>query len=105
MVTMLGVILIAGCHDRRADVKTPLGDGVELWGKTLPYDHWQFNFFHPKNLPALVTMVYLEDGDIRESISGDWIRPNPVRAAWGHGASAWAAFRPILISVRRCRSG
>ncbi|ACR69121.1 DUF2931 family protein [Edwardsiella ictaluri] len=65
---MLGVILIAGCHDRRADVKTPLGDGVELWGKTLPYDHWQFNFFHPKNLPALVTMVYLEDGDIRESI-------------------------------------
>ncbi|TKV09099.1 DUF2931 family protein, partial [Citrobacter sp. wls619] len=40
----------------------------EQWGKTLPYDHWQFNFFHPKNLPALVTMVYLEDGDIRESI-------------------------------------
>ncbi|HGU0693749.1 TPA: DUF2931 family protein [Escherichia coli] len=24
-------------------------------------------FFYPKNLPALVTMVYLEDGDIRES--------------------------------------
>lgn len=48
MVTMLGVILIAGCHDRRADVKTPLGDGVELWGKTLPYDHWQFNFFTRK---------------------------------------------------------
>ena len=24
-------------------------------------------FFDPKNLPALVTMVYLEDGDIRES--------------------------------------
>lgn len=63
-----GLLLLTGCHDRRAGVTTPLGDGVELWGKKLPYDHWQFNFFYPKNLPALVTQVYLEDGDIRESI-------------------------------------
>ncbi len=63
-----GMLLLTGCHDRRAGVTTPLGDGVEQWGKKLPYDHWQFNFFHPKNLPALVTQVYIEDGDIRESI-------------------------------------
>ncbi|MBS1204638.1 MAG: hypothetical protein H6R25_1537, partial [Proteobacteria bacterium] len=27
MVCMLGVMLTAGCHDRRAGVKTLLGDG------------------------------------------------------------------------------
>ena len=68
MVAVLGVILLSGCHDRRAGVKTLLGDGVEQWGKKLPYDNWNFSFIYPKNLPALVTMVYLEDGDIRESI-------------------------------------
>lgn len=68
MMAVLVAMLTAGCHDRRAGVKTLLGDGVEHYGKKLPYDQWQFNFFHPKNLPALVTMVYLEDGDIRESI-------------------------------------
>ena len=68
IVAALGVMLLAGCHDRRAGVKTLLGDGVEQWGKKLPYDHWEFNFFYPLNLPALVTQVYLEDGDIRESI-------------------------------------
>jgi len=68
MVAALAVTLLAGCHDHRAGVKTLLGDGVEQWGETLPYDHWQFNFFYPVNLPALVTMVYLEDGDVRENI-------------------------------------
>lgn len=68
MVAVLGVIVLSGCHDRRAGVKTLLGDGVEQYGQKLPYDHWHFNFFYPANLPALVTMVYLEDGDIRESI-------------------------------------
>ncbi|MBZ8973926.1 DUF2931 family protein, partial [Escherichia coli] len=65
---IVGVMLAVGCHDRRAGVKTLLGDGMDQWGQKLPYDHWQFNFFYPKNLPALVTMVYLEDGDVRESI-------------------------------------
>ena len=68
VAVMLGVVLLAGCHDRREGVKSLSGDGVEQWGQKLPYDHWQFNFFYPVNLPALVTMVYLEDGDIRESI-------------------------------------
>ncbi|MCX4178129.1 DUF2931 family protein [Enterobacter sp. HSTU-ASh6] len=68
VAVMLGFVLLAGCHDRREGVKSLLGDGVEQWGQKLPYDHWQFNFFYPVNLPALVTMVYLEDGDIRESI-------------------------------------
>jgi hypothetical protein len=44
MVAVLGVILLSGCHDRRAGVKTLLGDGVEQYGQKLPYDHWHFNF-------------------------------------------------------------
>ena len=60
MVATLAAMLTAGCHDRRA--------GVEQYGKKLPYDNWNFSFIYPKNLPALVTRVYLEDGDIRESI-------------------------------------
>nr|WP_159466049.1 DUF2931 family protein [Scandinavium goeteborgense] len=67
-VALAGALLLVGCHERRAGVTTPLGDGVDQWGKRLPYDHWQFNFFHPKNLPSLVTQVYLEDGDIRGTI-------------------------------------
>ena len=68
IVAVLGVILLTGCHDRREGVKSLLGDGVENWGKRLPYDSWNFSFIYPKELPALVTMVYLEDGDIRENI-------------------------------------
>jgi len=45
---LAGVVLIIGCHDRRAAVMTPFGEGVNDWGKKLPYDHWQFNFFIPK---------------------------------------------------------
>lgn len=45
------LLLLTGCRDRRADVTTPLGDGVEQWGKKLPYDHWQFNFFTLKICP------------------------------------------------------
>ena len=44
MVAVLSVILTAGCHDRLAGVKTLLGGGVEQWGKTLPYDNWNFSF-------------------------------------------------------------
>jgi outer membrane murein-binding lipoprotein Lpp len=33
MVAVLGVILLSGCHDRRAGVKTLLGDGVEQYGQ------------------------------------------------------------------------
>ncbi|EFK3895931.1 DUF2931 family protein, partial [Escherichia coli] len=57
MVAVLGGFLLSGCHDRRAGVKTLLGDGVEQWGKKLPYDNWNFSFIYPKNLPARVTMV------------------------------------------------
>ncbi|MCF8578822.1 hypothetical protein L2X67_03150 [Enterobacter ludwigii] len=53
VATMLGVILLAGCHNRREGVKSLLGDGVEQYGQKLPYDHWHFNFFYPVNLPAL----------------------------------------------------
>ncbi|HBC2936931.1 TPA: hypothetical protein KC765_004993, partial [Escherichia coli O146] len=42
---IVGVMLAVGCHDRRAGVKTLLGDGMDQWGQKLPYDHWQFNFF------------------------------------------------------------
>ncbi|BDP01572.1 hypothetical protein H4O97_004605 [Escherichia coli] len=45
---MVGVMLAVGCHDRRAGVRTLLGDGVEQWGQKLPYDHWEFNFFTRK---------------------------------------------------------
>ncbi|HFO8944032.1 DUF2931 family protein [Escherichia coli] len=85
---IVGVMLAVGCHDRRAGVKTLLGDGMDQWGQKLPYDHWQFNFFYPKNLPALVTMVYLEDGDVRESIFRQLVQPDQVRVVWIHGASA-----------------
>ena len=83
MAAVLMVILLSGCHDRRAGVKTPLGDGVEQWGKKLPYDHWQFNLFHPKNLPALVTMVYLEDGDIRETLFRNVDAARPSQSSVG----------------------
>ncbi|AFS72836.1 hypothetical protein ACFDC9_14110 [Escherichia coli] len=45
---IVGVMLAVGCHDRRAGVRTLLGDGVEQWGQKLPYDHWEFNFFTRK---------------------------------------------------------
>ncbi len=77
----LALTLLVGCHDRRAGVTTPLGDGVAQWGKKLPYDHWQFNIFHPKNLPALVTLVYLEDGDIRETIFRRFYAASPSQSS------------------------
>ncbi|WP_338563613.1 DUF2931 family protein [Erwinia sp. E_sp_B04_7] len=86
MVAALGVMLLAGCHDRRAGVKTLLGDDVKQWGQKLPYDHWEFNFFYPVNLPALVTQVYLEDGDIRESI---FRRLDPTEPSQG-SVGAWS---------------
>lgn len=81
-----GLLLLTGCHDWRASVTTPLGDGVARWGKKLPYEHWEFNFFYPLNLPALVTQVYLEDGDIRESI---FRRLDPTEPSQG-SVGAWS---------------
>lgn len=46
---IVGVMLAVGCHDRRAGVRTLLGDGVEQWGQKLPYDHWEFNFLPEKS--------------------------------------------------------
>ncbi|MEC5341403.1 DUF2931 family protein [Brenneria populi] len=65
---LAGVVALAGCHDRREGVTTPFGEGVAQWGKKLPYDNWQFNFFYPKNLPAVVTLVIVEDGEIGETV-------------------------------------
>ena len=95
---VLGGMVLTGCHDRRAGVKSLLGDGVEQWGQKLPYDHWEFNFVYPVNLPALVTMVYLEDGDIRESI---FRRPDSARPSqssvgrWGHKMGGFLAYANI----------
>ncbi len=72
-----GLLLLTGCHDRRAGVTTPSGDGVEQWGKKLPYDHWRFSFIYPANLPSVVTQVLLEDGDMRENIFR-WLDPMDV---------------------------
>nr|WP_318381665.1 DUF2931 family protein [uncultured Enterobacter sp.] len=86
MAVLAGIIALAGCHDRRAGVTTPLGDGVDEWGKKLPYDHWEFNFFYPVNLPAQVTMVYLEDGDIRGTILRRFDAASPSQSSVG----AWS---------------
>ena len=82
----LAIILLAGCHDRRAEVKNPMQHGVEQSRKKLPYERWQFNFFHPKNLPALVTMVYLEGGDSRKKI---FRRPDPTEPSQS-SVGAWS---------------
>ena len=84
--SLAGALLLVGCHDRRAGVTTPLGDGVDQWGKKLPYDHWEFNFFYPLNRPALVTQVYVEDGDIRETI---FRRLDPTEPSQG-SVGAWS---------------
>ena len=92
---VLGGMVLAGCHDRRAGVKSLLGDGVEQWGQKLPYDHWEFNFVYPVNLPALVTMVYLEDGDIRESILRRPDSAEPSQSSvgrWGHKMGGFLAY-------------
>ncbi|MCT4704772.1 DUF2931 family protein [Enterobacteriaceae bacterium H16N7] len=68
MSVLLAIVLLAGCYDRRAEVTTPSEDGAAQLGKKLPYDHWRFSFIYPLNLPALVTQVYLEDGDSRGRI-------------------------------------
>jgi len=92
---VLGGMVLAGCHDRRAGVKSLLGDGVDQWGQKLPYDHWEFNFIYPVNLPALVTLVYLEDGDIRESI---FRRPDSAQPSqssvgrWSHKMGGFLAY-------------
>ena len=85
-MAVLGVMLLAGCHDRRAEVTNSLRDGVEQWSKKLPYERWEFNFFYPANLPALVTMVYLEGGDSREKI---FRRLDPTEPSQG-SVGAWS---------------
>jgi len=63
-VLMAALSVLSGCHDRRQGVTTPFGDGVEQWGTKLPYDRWQINRFHPKNLPAVMTFAIVQDGNI-----------------------------------------
>ncbi|WP_324661517.1 hypothetical protein [Enterobacter bugandensis] len=78
-VVMMGVISLAGCHDRREGVKSLLGDGVEQWGQKLPYDHWQFNFFYPVNLLALVSLYIWQSNWLRAFVELCIHRPAKAR--------------------------
>ncbi|BCU55624.1 DUF2931 family protein [Enterobacter kobei] len=89
---MAGLVALSGCHDRRAAVMTPFGEGVNDWGKKLPYDHWQFNFFYPENLPAAVTMAFIEDGNVSETVYRQLDAARPSRNSKGSWSRTVGAF-------------
>lgn len=86
MTILVGLIVLPGCHDRREAVTTPFGEGVEQWGKKLPYENWYFSFIHPTNLPSVVTLAVVEDGNIGRTL---YRRLDPIDIS-GKSIGRWA---------------
>ena len=96
-VGIIGLFLLSGCQvkDRRAGVKTPFGDGVEEWGKKLPYKQWQFVFFYPAHMPAVVTLAVVEDGNVAVTT---YRRPDTPRES-RHSIGKWSSTVGNFLAV------
>src|SRR5471030_918999 len=82
-----------------------------IWNSAykLPYKHWQFNFFYSKELPAVVTFAFFDDGEMWRTAYRyvDATRPSHLSVGkWSNSMGTFGAYynqaKALPVIMRVC---